>query len=169
MPWCELACSICHAALWLQTHAYMNTAGSNLRATPVSKASAQSLGKCILLLSNHTSDCFCCASPQVRLNFLSSLLHEAYDHLHQHLTASVLGVKLLLLPFHRDVSLTPAAARAMRAAVSHCQRVCFCCVVPDTVSLCCCTSWTVLCLGGTFTHLHCMAFNHCAACSTSHA
>ncbi|WIA08442.1 hypothetical protein OEZ85_007879 [Tetradesmus obliquus] len=59
----------------------------------------------------------------VRLNFLSSLLHEAYDHLHQHLTASVLGVKLLLLPFHRDVSLTPATARAMRAAVSHCQRV----------------------------------------------
>lgn len=59
----------------------------------------------------------------MRLNFLSSLLHEAYDHLHQHLTASVLGVKLLLLPFHRDVNLTPAAARAMRAAVSHCQRV----------------------------------------------
>jgi hypothetical protein len=59
----------------------------------------------------------------VRLNFLSSMLPEAYDHLQQHLTASVLGVKLLLLPFHRDVALTPAAARAMRAAVSHCQRV----------------------------------------------
>eukprot|EP00878_Enallax_costatus_P005957 GHUV01006249.1.p1 GENE.GHUV01006249.1~~GHUV01006249.1.p1 ORF type:complete len:2036 (+),score=737.34 GHUV01006249.1:1069-7176(+) len=59
----------------------------------------------------------------VRLNFLSTLLHEAYSHLHQHLSASVLGVKLLLMPFHRDVTLTPQTARAMRAAVSRCQKV----------------------------------------------
>lgn len=59
----------------------------------------------------------------MRLNFLPTLLPEAYDHLHQHLTASVLGVKLLLLPFHRDVRLNIEAVRAMRAAVKHIQRV----------------------------------------------
>lgn len=59
----------------------------------------------------------------MRLNFLSALLPEACAFLHQHLTASVLGVKLLLMPFHRDVELTVEAARAMRRAVSHAQRV----------------------------------------------
>jgi hypothetical protein len=61
--------------------------------------------------------------PQVRLNFLSTLLPEAYSHLHQHLCASVLGRRLLLLPFQRDAPLDVKVARAMRAAVEHCQRV----------------------------------------------
>ena len=62
-------------------------------------------------------------APQVRLNLLSTLLHEAHAHLHNNLCASVLGRKLLLLPFHRDVALGLAGARAMRAAVEHCRRV----------------------------------------------
>ncbi len=61
--------------------------------------------------------------PQVRLNFLSTLLPEAYSHLHQHLCASVLGCRLLLLPFQRDAPMDVKVARAMRAAVEHCQRV----------------------------------------------
>jgi hypothetical protein len=61
--------------------------------------------------------------PQVRLNFLSQLLPEAFAHLHMHLCASVLGRKLLQLPFNRDLELDLAGARAMRAAVEHCRRV----------------------------------------------
>jgi hypothetical protein len=59
----------------------------------------------------------------VRLNFLSQLLPEAFAHLHLHLCASVLGRKLMQLPFHRDVELDLAGARAMRAAVEHCRQV----------------------------------------------
>lgn len=59
----------------------------------------------------------------MRLNFLSQLLPEAFAHLHQHLCGSVLGRKLLLLPFNRDVDLDVGGARAMRAAVEHCKRV----------------------------------------------
>jgi hypothetical protein len=51
------------------------------------------------------------------------LLAEARGHLHQYLCASVLGRKLLTLPFHRDVELDLGGARAMRAAVEHCRRV----------------------------------------------
>eukprot|EP00899_Mesostigma_viride_P019524 jgi/Mesvir1/27573/Mv07318-RA.1 len=39
----------------------------------------------------------------VRLNFLSSLLDEAHDYLHRCLCAGVLGRRLTLLPFNRDV------------------------------------------------------------------
>ena len=42
----------------------------------------------------------------LRLHFLPTLLHEAYDFLHYHLCAGVLGRKLFILPFHRDVDLT---------------------------------------------------------------
>ncbi|GLC47557.1 hypothetical protein PLESTB_000000900 [Pleodorina starrii] len=58
----------------------------------------------------------------VRLNFLSTLLEEAYGHLHQHLCAGVLGRKLFVMPFHRDVQLTTAGARAMRASLLHCKQ-----------------------------------------------
>jgi hypothetical protein len=61
--------------------------------------------------------------PQVRLNFLTTLLPEAYSHLHQYLCGSVLGRRLLLLPFQRDAPLDAKVARGMRAAVEHCQRV----------------------------------------------
>ncbi|GLC47559.1 hypothetical protein PLESTB_000001100 [Pleodorina starrii] len=61
-------------------------------------------------------------SRVVRLNFLSTLLEEAYGHLHQHLCAGVLGRKLFVMPFHRDVQLTTAGARAMRASLLHCKQ-----------------------------------------------
>eukprot|EP00899_Mesostigma_viride_P019526 jgi/Mesvir1/27575/Mv07320-RA.1 len=42
-------------------------------------------------------------SNTVRLNFLASLLDEAHDYLHRCLCAGVLGRRLTLLPFNRDV------------------------------------------------------------------
>ena len=47
---------------------------------------------------------------QVRLHFLSTLLDEAHSHLHNHLCASVLGLKLVALPFNRR-----AQRQAMRS------------------------------------------------------
>ncbi len=59
---------------------------------------------------------------QVRLNLLSTLLDEAFDHLHQHLCASVLGRRILTLPFHRDVQLTVQQAHAMHTCLNYCQQ-----------------------------------------------
>ncbi|KAG2496793.1 hypothetical protein HYH03_005201 [Edaphochlamys debaryana] len=56
------------------------------------------------MLALHWAD----GSRVVRLNFLSTLLDEAYAHLHAHLTASVLGRKLFMLPYHRNLELTAA-------------------------------------------------------------
>lgn len=56
---------------------------------------------------------------QVRLNFLSRLLDEAFSHLHNHLCASVLGVKLAVLPFSRDVTIDQGGA-----ALAHAMRAC---------------------------------------------
>lgn len=75
------------------------------------------LSAAMVLTSRHV------VSPQVRLNFLSTLLEEAYGHLHCHLTAGVLGRKLFTMPFTRDVKVTEAAARAMRASLLHCKQV----------------------------------------------
>ncbi|KIZ06296.1 hypothetical protein MNEG_1660 [Monoraphidium neglectum] len=55
----------------------------------------------------------------VRLNLLSQLLPEAFDHLHLYLTASALGRKLAVLPFNRDVQLTELQARTIAACVAH--------------------------------------------------
>jgi hypothetical protein len=60
---------------------------------------------------------------QVRLNLLSTLLHEGFDYFHQHLTASVLGRKLFMLPFHRDVPITTQGAKAMLEVAKYCQQV----------------------------------------------
>jgi hypothetical protein len=60
---------------------------------------------------------------QVRVNFLSQLLPEGRAHLQSHLTASVLGVKVFELPFHRGVQVTADTAAAMRAALAYCQKV----------------------------------------------
>ncbi|KAF5833854.1 hypothetical protein DUNSADRAFT_9691 [Dunaliella salina] len=59
----------------------------------------------------------------VRLNFLSTLLDEAYGYLHSFLTASVLNRKLFRQPFHRDVEVTVESAAAMRANLAFCQQV----------------------------------------------
>ncbi len=60
---------------------------------------------------------------QVRLHFLSQLLDEAHAHLHATLCASVLGRKLVRLPFHRDVELTPEGAERLLACLTHCMHV----------------------------------------------
>jgi uncharacterized protein YbaR (Trm112 family) len=65
----------------------------------------------------------CCPVCQVRLNLLSTLLHEGFDYLHQHLTASVLGCKLFMMPFHRKVPITAQGAKAMLETAKYCQRV----------------------------------------------
>ena len=61
------------------------------------------------------------AGRLVRLNFLPQLLPEAFDFLHEHLTGSVLGTKLFVLPFHRDVEVTPQRGRSLLAAAAFCQ------------------------------------------------
>ncbi|KXZ49831.1 hypothetical protein GPECTOR_19g282 [Gonium pectorale] len=58
----------------------------------------------------------------VRLNLLSTLLDEAHAHFQAHLAASVLRRKVFTMPFHRDVKITAAAARAMRASLQHCKQ-----------------------------------------------
>ena len=60
---------------------------------------------------------------QVRIIFLSQLLHEGRAHLQQHLTASVLGRKVFVMPFHRGLQVTPQAVGSMKAALSYCQKV----------------------------------------------
>jgi len=60
---------------------------------------------------------------QVRLNFLSTLLDEAYGFLHSFLTASLLNCKLFRQSFNRGVTITAQKAVSMRAALSHCQQV----------------------------------------------
>ena len=68
---------------------------------------------------------------QVRLNVLSQLMTEAYDHLHSSLCASVLGRRLFSLPFQREVDLqmkeepdlNVERANAMRACMELCQQV----------------------------------------------
>lgn len=60
---------------------------------------------------------------QVRLNFMSTLLDEAYGYLHSFLTASILNIKLFRQPFHRDVALTVERVAAMRASMAYCQQV----------------------------------------------
>jgi hypothetical protein len=57
----------------------------------------------------------------LRLHFLPTLLHEAYDFLHYHLCAGALGRKLFMLPFHRDVELTVRIIRACFDPCFHCQ------------------------------------------------
>jgi len=63
---------------------------------------------------------------QVRLNFLSQLLHEAYGYLHSFLTASILNRKLMHHPMQRDVEIMPEGAAALRASLAHCKKVGLC-------------------------------------------
>ena len=60
---------------------------------------------------------------QVRVNFLSPLLHEGKQHLQQHLTASVLGRKVFYMPFHRGIQVTQHSLGVMEATLSYCQQV----------------------------------------------
>ena len=58
-----------------------------------------------------------------RLHLLSQLLDEGFAYLHSVLTAGVLGRRIFLLPFSRDVAVTAVQARAMMASLLHCKRV----------------------------------------------
>jgi hypothetical protein len=62
---------------------------------------------------------------QVRLNLLPALMEEAYAHMHACLSASLLGRKLFVQPFHRDVSVTPKIVKLMSAAMAYCKKVGF--------------------------------------------
>jgi hypothetical protein len=74
----------------------------------------------------------------VALNILSTLLPEAYRHMHRHLTASPLGTKLFLAPFNRDVPLDQTGARALLSTVAKCKRVRDCLAVSAALDL---TQW----------------------------
>jgi hypothetical protein len=65
----------------------------------------------------------CCLHVQVRLNLLPALLEEAYAHMQACLSASLLGRKLFVQPFHRDVSVTPEVVAAMRSSMTYCKQV----------------------------------------------
>lgn len=65
----------------------------------------------------------CSVAVQVRVNFLTQLLHEGRSHLQQYLTASVLGRKVFCLPFHRGIQLDGQALASMKAALAYCQKV----------------------------------------------
>lgn len=58
----------------------------------------------------------------VRLHFLSPLLNESYDFLHHTITASILCRRLYLLPFHRDLKLSPREAGIMLLCLKGCQK-----------------------------------------------
>ncbi|KAI9348499.1 hypothetical protein BDR26DRAFT_701617 [Obelidium mucronatum] len=53
----------------------------------------------------------------IRVNVLTQLFAEALGHLHSTLTASVLGVKILSLPFHRLVALDKTKIEKIKLAV----------------------------------------------------
>jgi len=61
--------------------------------------------------------------PLLRMHFLSQLISEATDVLHTCLTASLLNKRLLLLPFHRDISLTIPRVRLMHQGLALCRAV----------------------------------------------
>jgi hypothetical protein len=58
-----------------------------------------------------------------RHHFLSQLIEEAFQYLHYHICASVFNVKLLKMPFNRDVLLSQDRANAMYNLLSYCLRV----------------------------------------------
>jgi hypothetical protein len=60
---------------------------------------------------------------QVRLNLLPALIEEAYAHMHSCMSASLLGRKMFVLPFHRDVRVTPKVVTVMHSAMAYCKKV----------------------------------------------
>lgn len=61
-------------------------------------------------------------APIVRLNFLSALIDEGYHFLHNTMCGSMIGRKLFLMPFDRDVQLTLENALVMRGCLERCRR-----------------------------------------------
>jgi hypothetical protein len=58
----------------------------------------------------------------VRVTALSAILAELQEHMHEHLTSSLLACKVFVLPFHRDVELDCAKVAAMHSTLSYCQK-----------------------------------------------
>ena len=59
----------------------------------------------------------------VRLNFLTPLLQEAFEYMHNVLCASIIGIPVLHHPFNRDVKLTNEMARVYVSSLKHCQKL----------------------------------------------
>ena len=59
----------------------------------------------------------------VRLNFLTPLLQEAFEYMHNVLCASIIGIPVLHHPFNRDVKLTFEMARIYVTSLKHCQKL----------------------------------------------
>ena len=59
----------------------------------------------------------------VRFNFLSALLHEAGEYLHNVLSASVIDIRVFHFPFNRDVHLTPENASTFLCSLQHCHKL----------------------------------------------
>lgn len=57
----------------------------------------------------------------LRIHFLAKLLGEGFDYLHRYITAATAPRKLFLLPFHRDISLTPHRVMLMKQTLMYCQ------------------------------------------------
>lgn len=57
----------------------------------------------------------------IRLHVLSSLIHEMYDLLHASLCASLLGRKIVVMPFHRDIQPTAARLDMMCHVLEECR------------------------------------------------
>ena len=57
----------------------------------------------------------------IRLNFLSSLIQEAFNYLQQNLCSSVIDCKLFHLPFSRDVHVNEEQAMIMYNSLKFCQ------------------------------------------------
>jgi hypothetical protein len=58
-----------------------------------------------------------------RVYFLSSLLDEGFDYLHNTLTSGVFAKKLFRYPFTRDVTLSIEQATVLLASLKHCESV----------------------------------------------
>lgn len=61
------------------------------------------------------------AGGLVRLHFLSQLLPEVFDFLHEQLTGGILNTRFYVFPFQRDVALSRAGAAAMVAQAARCR------------------------------------------------
>ena len=59
----------------------------------------------------------------VRLNFLTPLLQEAFEYMHNVLCASIIGILIFHHPFNRDVKLTCGLSRTYVSSLKHCQKL----------------------------------------------
>ena len=59
----------------------------------------------------------------VRLNFLTPLLQEAFEYMHNVLCASIIGIPIFHHPFNRDVKLTCGLSRTYVSSLKHCQKL----------------------------------------------